>query len=1124
MPICSRIDRKRRIVSSFAIWLMIPAFFLSSSSSYAQQIDDSQTQSKAIVLDKNTSANGAQNSVKSLVSLTVKDSSIRYVVHALVNQAEMKVVYDTDNPYLSKRVNVSVSKMPILEAMKTVLKGTGLYAVVTSNGGTIAIRTVIDSTELKSRSSGEAKGHIAGRITDSATGHGIGGVVLSIRGTRVAITTKSDGTYRLEVVAGNHIIDVKSLGYTSKSQQVSVQSGKLSSISFVMTPSAATLDGVVTTAVGKQRRAEIPNDIVKIEADKIRERSPVRNVIDLIEAAQVPGVLIQHSNGDPGSPSRIRIRGIGSISQSNDPVMIVDGVWIDAKTSYPSRLDNIDPASIETIEIVRGPSAATLYGQDASNGVIVITTKKGKAGPSRWNLSYKRDWGQTYGKKPLEYAGVGTSHATTMQTVCSIREVQDYTCTQDTVLVYDPNNPLVSKEGVETNNKYMAQLDGGGQNISYMFTFSTSNTIGVRRNSEIETIRQRIVGFQTPSDFLKPSALDRNTITSNVVLNSRRNLTLSMMVTGTQTNLKDNSISTKWTGFPKSPVITNQYSIDTIFSSSTKGAIGMRESPYKTLSGLISGSVQYNPLEAIQVNANIGAEKTYGNNSWYSRSFDCLIVSGCVEKLGTRFESSESGSVHTLRLNASVNLSLGPLNRFLSIRPSIGGDYRKTDQTRTSINKNDIPVGDRSLTGGTLMSADNTIQENALAGWYLNSTIGIFRRIYFDVGLRQDIGSAITSSKNATYPKIGGSWLVSDEGFWKRNLFITNLRLRSAIGHSAVQPDVNDIDGRFTNGVEFIDGVFVNTVNLAGIGNSILRPERAVELEVGFDMDLLSDRINLVGTYAHKENKNTLVVRPLPGSFGTDVGTQSGNRKENVASVRNRNFEFSANGRAIETSNMLLVLNYNLTLSDNKVMSLGDGIAPFGRSDSRVEAGYPLGASWGKKVLGYDDINGDGMLSVNELITADSMVYKGWSQPRYRAGYGISLTLANQVVLDSRFAYQSRYVQQYKYQTMRGTEDIHSTLPEQAAAILREVHVQQPISDLRWNSASITYNLPNSILKKIGSRSIAISLQGRNLGLWTNYIGKDPGINSSLANELSSDDGTTSSQPRLYVLDFRIGF
>ncbi len=1053
-----------------------------------------------------------------LISIHAKDRSIESVLREILQKSDIRLFFSPGNPELQKKITISLDSVTPLDAVNLVLRTTKLIVGKTADGQGLMIRSASDTTRKSSAVAGSSS--IVGVVTDSSGTKPISGVTVILTGRNNPEITNEQGIFRFDNVSpGDRQIMVRMLGFKSQSINILVEDAGVATPRIRLSASATSLSEVVTTATGQQRRVEIAHDIAKISPEKIMERTPVRTVADILEAAQIPGVLVQRQSGDPGSPTKIRIRGIGSISQSNDPVVILDGVWIDASTSRPSKLDDIDPASIETIEVIRGPSAATLFGQDASNGVIVITSKKGQAGPTRWNLSYNRDWGQTYGSSPLLHKALGTQTGIQEPQWCPIPNVISSLCRQDSVISIDPNNRLFSREGTETNNRYTVQVDGGAQNVTYSLTASTGNTIGVRRRSGIENIRYGILGYVPSSEFNSPSELKRSSLTTTLAINPASNVTLGLTLTGSQSSLRDNNLRHSW-GL-SSASFSGGLSLDTAFYDNPlrMSTIYADESPLKTTSGIISSSVQYRPGEIFVINGNFGVEKTARKEFTFSRETFCSLNAGCADTTGRASDRSEDKSVYTLRLNASTSLNLGALNRFLDIRPSVGGDYRKTDQHNVEIYKKDIPVGMRTISTGNLERSLGAIIENATAGWYLNSTIGLFKRIYFDVGVRQDVGSAIASSKDAIYPKIGGSWLVSDESFWRQNRIVNSFRLRSAIGHAAVQPDMGDIYGKYVNGVEFIDGHFINTADLTSIGNQSLQPERAVEMEIGFDLDALGNRLNLIGTYAHKLNKNTLIERSIPSSLGPDYFR----RKENIARVRNRNFELSANGRIIERKNMLLILNYALTMSDNIVSRLGNGIGPFATLSSRIEEGYPIAGVWTRALLGYRDINGDGLIGQDEVVLSDSASYVGWTQPRYRASYGISFTLNNQFVFDSRFAYQSRYVQRSNRYTTLGSEDINAPLDQQA---LTHVFSHRPISDLRWNSASITYHIPKSVLARIGGRSMSVSLQGNNLNLWSNYIGRDPGVNSGLLaiEEQLYDDGATPPRPRLFVLDFKLGF
>lgn len=1022
------------------------------------------------------------------------------------------------------RVSLKASSITAQEALDRIFSKLAATAYVSEDGRTIVVESVKPPGK-DSVSPSQGKGIVKARVVDSATGAGVKGVTLSF--DKISISAVTDEKGEVEIVnapVGDYTYTFRMLGYKTVSGKIAVERGKTIVLNVRLVTAASSLQEVITTATGQARRVEIAHDIAKIDAEKIMERAPIRNVTDLIAAAQIPGVLIQSQSGDPGSPSRIRIRGLGSISESNDPVIILDGIWIDATPGTPSKLDDIDPSSIETIEVVRGPSAATLYGQDAANGVIVITTKKGKAGPTRWTFSYNRDGGKVYGKQPLVYYGIGTRPGVPGPVRCSIAAVLDYHCVQDSVIVIDPNHKLLAREGVESNNRLVVQMDGGAPNITYSITASTGNTIGVRRISPIDDIRQRIVGYTLEDRFKRPSEMSRSSLTSNTVFSPRNNLTVGMTLTGSQSSLKDNSVDNSWylTGRLGAGGGRNRevYALDSMLRPLVSHTLNTIENPVNTMKGTIATSIQYRPRGTYVVNANLGAEKNSSNHSQYIRKTLCTIESSCRDTTGERQERLDNKSLYTVRLNATTGLNLGRLGRILDLRPSIGGDYRLVNQHSLDIRKINTPVGDRSIHAGELRSSINNLTENATAGWYINSMVGVWNRIYFDIGVRQDIGSAIASSSDAIYPKIGGSWLVSDESFWRDNSIVSSLRLRSAIGHSAVQPDVSDVNGKYLNNTRYLDGKHVPTVSFSETGNYRLQPERAVEVELGFDLDLLGDRINLIGTYAHTENKNTLVVRTLPESFGTGLST----RKENVARVSNRNFELSAFTRAIDSRSALLILNYALTISDNKVARLGNGLTPFSGMGSRIAEGYPLAGVWTRRVLGYRDANDDGLLSPREIILSDSSIYIGWTHPRYRASYGASLTVRNQLVFDSRFAYQSRYVQSYQPSSGFGAESIDAPFADQASALIAGLFGRKPISDMRWNSASVTYHLPKSLLQKIGGRTVSISLKGSNLGLWTNYVGRDPAVNSELLNgEVTADDGQTSPRPRLFVLDFKFG-
>lgn len=1087
------------------------------------------------------------------INLNVKGVTRVEALRRIAQQAGIAISWSEAQDLLSGKVSLSVKDADIKDAIARVVNGSGTIARYSSNGQKVVI--VRDSSgQIK----GENKGVVSGRITDSSSGSAIIGATVVVVGTTLSTVANEKGEFQIRgVPLGSRTISIKALGYQTVGRSVEVVEARGVAMIVRMVVSATALNEVVTTATGAQRRVEIPSDIVKIDADEIKERTPVRSVTDMLEAAQVPGVLVTRASGEPGAPTRIRMRGIGSISQSNDPVILVDGIWINnsSNSSGTRGIDDIDPETIETIEIVRGPSAATMYGMDAANGVIVITTKKGQAGTTRWNLGYSYDWGSIYGKKPLRYIGVGRipDAAFPSALYCpaaprgsGTESVAQGTCIQDSVSIYDPNHPLLSNEGVERNHRMTFSVDGGSEAMRYAITFSSQDQLGARRQSPVNVLRMQKLGIVPDKDFLQPSFMGNRGITTNFSLSPRSNLDVQVVVAGNQRNVRSNQYNFDFRTPDLSEV--RDLSLDTILFIESSDVVALQTNSISPRSNgsrsstiRLSSTSQWVPLIGTVFHGNIGMDRGLNDNGEYDYTIRCArrLDFDCRDTLGFRSEGRTESNGYSVRLSGSTVINLRGLNRFVELRPSIGGDYRSTQNKSLTLRNSNLPPGESGMVGGggtdVQTSGEYNSYNNASAGWYLNTTIQMFRRLYFDVGVRQDIGSAIKTTSGAGglpfgLPKLGSSWLVSDEPFWPHNNIVNLFRLRGAIGYAAVQPEINDIRGRYLSRPVYADnGEFVRSVVLSQAPNASLVPEKSGEIEVGFDSDLLYEKLHIVATYAHKENRNTIVTRSIAPSAG--LGGSS-SRKENIARVVNKNFELTATGRVIESDRFLFVGNYGLTLSDNRVAALGNNVTQ-GGSVNRIAVGYPLAGQWSPVVLGFRDDNGDGVLSASEIVLSDSLVYRGWSQPRHRSSFGGTLTINRQFTLDARFSYQSNYAQSYRLEGLQGREDATAPLIVQAMYAARAagrssgMNGTRSVSDLRWNSASITYHVPPTIVSKFRSRSLQISLQASNLALWTNYVGRDPGVNSGLLSdvplEVSMDDGNQLPRPRLYVMRFQWG-
>ena len=269
---------------------------------------------------------------------------------------------------------------------------------------------------------------------------------------------------------------------------------------------------MVTTASGQQRKIEVGNDITTINVDSVMRIAPITSVTDLLET-RVPGLTVMHTSGVPGDPARLRLRGAGSASLNNDPILVIDGVRMYAAQSdsrnnnlanssfaAPSPLDQIDPSSIETIEVFKGPSASALYGSDAAAGVIVITTKHGRAGPTHWDATLGQGLNYIPGTYPLNYYRFGSGYGN--GPLCGWT---NFTCHTDSVVAFQAlTNPQYTPFSQGRDQTENLTISGGVPTLTYSLTGSLAGNLGYLKLPGIEQQRYNKFYGPIPGYLLRP--------------------------------------------------------------------------------------------------------------------------------------------------------------------------------------------------------------------------------------------------------------------------------------------------------------------------------------------------------------------------------------------------------------------------------------------------------------------------------------------------------------------------------------------------------------------------------------------------------------------------------------------
>lgn len=1086
-----------------------------------------------------TSTQSLEQQLEQKISVNLNKVSLSSAIETIAGVAKVRVIFREDIAENRKKiVTESLSKVSVREAFKQVLKGTGLE-IVPGSATTFVIREISNTNPQVQKDTStpdqSIRGAIMGKVVDSTTGKAINGALVSITPGDLTTTTDDQGNFIFNnIPPGAHSVSVRVFGFRQAAQIVDVSANRRSGVSFMLRPVASALTEVVTTAIGSQRRVEVGNDIVKLNATEVLERAPARSVAEMLRHAQVPGVQVMTASGDPGAPTRIRMRGIGSITQNTDPAIIVDGMWVNSSMSdssiinrvagggynqsgaryASSPLDDIDPSIIETIEIVRGPSAASLYGQEAANGVIVITTKRGRPGTTSWSYSFSRDWDSQVRAKYGDWVPYGTNNAGTVVDNCDIARHYSLSCSQDSVVDLHRFGSLLDETGPAANYRHNIAVRGGMSNLTYSFSASYQDQLGTRRTVPADLIRLRLLDIPVSGDLLKPSGNKKLYLSSSVAFTPNRSLSFDVSVNATSSDLKDNGVVTSGN--------TNgiRYGTDTLgILDHAKASVNVFRGGSSNFSIQSALAARYSPGTWWNANAQIGIDRGE-REDFNKKEFRECNLGVCVPRPTDGLRQARiKTNVLTGRMSATGVVSTR-FDRVLSLRPSIGLDVRRNVRSGLTFNLRDVPFGADQFSG--LGSGSVTGNDVVTAGYYVNASLKLLDRMHFDVGFRQDAGSVIKMNSASRYPKLATSWLVSDEDFFPMSSLLSLFRLRGAIGYAAVHPEAADLYGGYRYSTAFINGRQVVIGELSTVGNNRLVPERSLEMEGGFDADLLDDRVQLVFTIANKTLRNAIVVRDLPVSSGLAAG----GRKENIARVDNRSVELSINGRLIDNDAMLLQVQSGITNVNNIIRKLGDRVLPMSNtSTDRLVEGYQVGAVWERPVLSYGDVDKNGYIDRTEVVLGDTTVYKGWNSPKLSASYGASLSVLDRSLTFSfGLSHVGPRIQRVTYQDNYGSTVVGAPIESQAFAVASSVNkgATMSVSEVRLMNMAVNYNLPMSVANRFNAKLISVALQGSNLGLWTNYSGRDPMVNSSPVGNAISDNGFTLPIPRRYAFNVRI--
>lgn len=1023
------------------------------------------------------------------INLNLSDVTIDEALRAIGSASRLQLVYSAQVVPLTKRVSVQATRITVAAALTEVLFRANVDVLL--SGGRIVMVRGRQPLQV---------GAITGHVTDSVSREGVGGVTIAVEGTRLSTTTATDGSYTIRrVPAGNRTISARRLGFVRQSRTVTVTDNESITVDFVLAQAPTTLSEVVTTATGDQRRVELGHVVGRINADSIVRAAPVSSMSELLNG-RVTGLQVNTQQGTVGGQVSLRLRSPNTIALDRDPIVVVDGVRYTSLSSLPntilssvsaveptSPLNDLNANAIESIEVVKGPSAATLYGTDAANGVIVIRTKRGVTGAPRWQAYTKAATTAVAAEFPNHYWGWSDRPSVILN--CDLNRVASGACNQDSVTVFI--SPLNDAQrtifDARPRWEYGANVSGGSRDLRYFLAVDLEQATGPLRMppglADSLLVARGLSAL--PKEQQHPNAFTK--------INLRSSTTIGL---GAGADLLVNAgyvrRATRAFGM-NNPYLAsaNVFGPEQEFGQISPADFFSRTSTERVSRFLGSATANWNPLSWLVMRATGGLDLSSSERA-------SLALRGEAGGIGfgTGAVGDDRGRQVAMTGELGATAALG--RNWLSSRTSAGAQYVRTVNDLLVSAGSDLPPGGSSIGEAASVQADRTYREQVTLGSYIEEMVGINDRLFLTGALRADGASTFGRDYDvAIYPKAGASWLLSEEPMLPSLPFLEELRLRYAFGASGQQPRPEWARPEYEVRQVFVDGAVVNSYRVNALGNPNLRPERVREHEFGFDVSAFGHRLGGEFTWFRRETVDQIVTVDQPPGLGrirTNLGRTTG-------------AGFEAQVQATLVQSALITWNVALLRSFHRTTleELGGAAERREPSGGWVE-GYPIGARFVRPLVGFNDANGDGIIASSELQYGDSVTYLGESTPPRSLTLTSNVALLNgRVRLSALAERRSGFTQlnalgrdRCSNRICRAAVDRSASLADQAKAVASyttggfgSVWIE-PGDYTRLREVAVSVDVPPSVARALRLSSATVTLQGRNIALWTAYGGADP--------------------------------
>lgn len=926
------------------------------------------------------------------MNFKVVKASVKQVFKKIEQQANVTFVYDEEVIGSMPNLTLDFKNEPLADVLKKLKEKTmlefrlvGNYIGVAENIASmpnLSLPSVSNSNRIK----------ISGVVRD-ATGQPLIGVSVLIKGTQVGTSTSSSGQFVIEANIGD-VLTISYLGYTTK--QVNITSP--AQLSILLDEDSKALSEVVVTALGiKKERKALGYSVTEVKGEELTQARD-NNIMNSL-VGKVAGLNVNSTAGGVGASSNVVIRGVSSISQTNQPLYVINGIPMENRpNSAPGNqydnvadlgdaIGNINPDDIETISVLKGAAASALYGYRGKAGVILITTKSGKGNSIELNSNYvlesvmdPTNWQYVYGSggngvKPINGSGASQTGQSSWGAKLD-------------------GSDVVQFDGI--SRPYVAQKN----NISNFYRTGATATNTLAFNKSFDGGSIRFSGSDLTNRSIVPnSSLNRQSFNLNGNYNINKHLTVDARANYILEQAKNRPFLGDGPGNSSYNVMFLPTSVDVNVLKKASNDDGSEyaysantfaTNPWFAANNFINNTKRERLLSSISLRYNFdnGAfiQGRAGRDAYNDR-YTAVVPSGTAYRpLGSISESTTKFT----DINTDVLLGKSFQVSDFTINPNIGGSYRRTESELFTMTGNNFSIPFvYIITNAKVQSTPvYTPSKNEVASIYATLDLSYKNYLYLNGSIRNDWYSTLATpgkdnALNALYPSVNGSFVFSE--LLKNNwLNFGKLRAGFAQVGQATTPYQTQLAYGFNNAL--LKDRPLGVISNLNVPNDMLVSSIASEFEVGTELRFLNNRLNLDLTWYNKTSTNEIVAAPA------SVASGYGGAILNIGKLRNRGFEALISGIPVQTDDFRWTTTLNGSINNNKVISLAPGQTSLPGATSRTGTAFTqniVGLPFGQ-IMAFDykrDANGNVVLDGSGIPAQGDLKAYGSAYAKYVAGW-----------------------------------------------------------------------------------------------------------------------------------------